>query len=297
MCLLACLLAYPSALLAQDTPSISLLTFFGDRNSSQSVADPLLFYVIIDNSAATSVERDNRRNHQMVERYTRTDDFQGLSKIEQLEFFEQYPVREIPGFTLGSEQASVESLLGFLVRDEQGNAINITIRPLASNDHQPRAIDLLDERSLYYQFVVESDQLRQLSPGTYHFVASIDTTQHADMWNGWIYSRNVAIRLSNTHPDPGWDSSNQRMLLQNTFLVDDRQFEKAEDHARSWIAQHPASIDAWSQLGEALYGRGQTEEALEAFAAAIDRFRSKHGDNPVELPKEILDRIREIEEG
>ena len=295
-CLLACLFVYPTVLSAQDTPSITLFTFHGDRSTSQAATDPLLLYVVINNSAATRIERDNQRNQQIIAQYKLTDSYKNLSKIEQMEVSEQYPVREIPTFTLGSDQASVESLISFLVRDDQGNNIDLAIRMLEANDHQPRAIDLLEERSLYYQFAVESDQLAQLPPGSYHFVASVDTTQHADMWNGWIYSRSVAIALSDTHPEPGWDTSNQRMLLQSTFLVEDHQFKKAEDHASLWIEQHSGSINAWSQLGEALYGLGRNEEALEAFNTAIDRFRSKHGDTPVEPPQEILDRISEIEE-
>lgn len=295
-CLLSYLLAQPAVLLATDTPSINLFTFYADRSTSQSMSDPLLLYVIIDNSAASGVKRNNQRNQQIVEQYEQTEDFQSLSKIEKMEFYAQYPLRDVPEFKLGSGQTSVASLVNFLVRDGQGNNIDIAIRPLQANDHQPKTITLQGERSLSYQFVVESDQLRQLSPATYHFVASLDTTRQADMWNGWIYSNNVDIALSETHPQPGWDTSNLRMLLHSTFLVDDHQYKKAEDHARLWIEQHPDSINAWSQLGEALHGLGQKNAALEAYNTALIRFRSKHGDNPAELPQELLDKITAIEE-
>ena len=173
-------------------------------------------------------------------------------------------------------------------------AIELTVRPLEGNEHERRPVDMLEERSLYYQFVVESDQLRSLAPGRYHFVATIDTSQRDDMWAGWAYSRSVAVELANDHADPNWPGSEQRLLMQSTFLVDDRQFMMAEDHARNFIQKFPDSINAWAQLGEALYGLGRNDEALSAFNTALDKFRAKHGDTPRELPQEIIDRVNEI---
>lgn len=294
--LLAALLLLCAATQAQDTPAVGLFTYNGERSIDQMIADPLLFYVIIDNGQATGIERTNQRNREIVDDYSNSEAFAELTRVEQLEFFEEYAIQEIPGFILGSEQTSLEGLISFLVRDDQGNGINLDIRPLATNEHEPRPIDLLEERSLYYQFAVESDQLRTLTPGKYHFVASIDTTQQDDMWRGWTYSRSVAVELGNSHPDQDWDDSEQRLLMQSTFLIEDHQFVMAEDHARKFIQKFPESVNAWAQLGEALFGLGRNDEALDAFNTALARFRAKHGNTPRELPNEILDRVREIKD-
>ena len=84
--------------------------------------------------------------------------------------------------------------------------------------------------------------------------------------------------------------------MQSTFLIEDRQFVMAEDHARNFIQRFPESINAWAQLGEALFGLGRNDEALDAFNTALAKFRAKHGNAPRELPNEILDRVQEIKD-
>jgi len=116
------------------------------------------------------------------------------------------------------------------------------------------------------------------------------------MWQGISYSKSVIFSLSDPHPDPDWRTSNQRALLHSTYFIEDKQFIEAEKHARSWIALHPDSIDAWGQLGEALYGQDKNTEALEAFRTSEAKFRLKYGDTPFELPMELIDRIDEIKE-
>ena len=291
---LATLLAPSTLALAVDTPGISLFGFNGERQLDQSAADPLLLFVMLDNSAALIAEQENQLNKKLVEHYSQTQDYKDMSATELAAFNRQYPIQEVPRIVLGSASVSLESLFDFQIRNQRGETVELKARPLTANDHQARAIELGVQQTLYYQFVLESRQLNLLPPGTYYIVAAIDTTEQPEMWQGWAYSKTMTVTLAEQHPESGWATSNQRALLLGNYLIEDKQYVQAEQHARNWTTQHPDSVDAWSLLGEALYGQGKVPEALESFDTAVRKFREKHGNNPFELPQELLDRIDQI---
>ena len=60
------------------------------------------------------------------------------------------------------------------------------------------------------------------------------------------------------------------------------------------MQKSPESVNAWKQLGEALSGLGRNDDAQDALNTALAKFRAKHGNSPMELPKDIIDRVIEI---
>ena len=278
---------------ASSAPGIGLYMFSGETHITHSASDPLLLYVIIDNSMAMFIERQNRRSEDILQKYKETDHYADLSKIDQAEVTKQYQAKKLPNITLGSSKVSLESLIGFVAKDQQGNILDIKVRALQSNDHQPRAISLLQERSLLYRFVIESDQFEKFQSDIFYLVANVDTGTNVDMWQGQVDSSAATVKLG--QPETAWEGSTRRLLLIGTYLLSDNKFSQAELHAMEWLQKHPNSVDGWAQLAEAYYGQGLFDEALEAFDTAVDRFREKHGSNPQELPMELIDRIREIQ--
>jgi hypothetical protein len=272
---------------------ISLYTFDGGRHIQQSSQDPLLLFVSIDHVEAIVVMRDNARNKELLDQYSKTEAYTALTEGQRGALIKDYPVREVPVITLGSKTVSLESLINIQVRNERGEATDLVIRPLAENDHSATPITLNVDETLYYQFVIEEEQLQQLSPGIYRMAASIDTTEQQGMWQGWSYSNEASFSLDKS-PDKAWLASNQRAVLYSTYLLQDQKFANAEQHARQWAQQYPDSVDAWHHLGQALYGQRKNEDALPALNTALAKFRQKYGDSPAELPLVILDLIEKL---
>ncbi len=57
------------------------------------------------------------------------------------------------------------------------------------------------------------------------------------------------------------------------------------------MQKFPESVNAWAQLGEALWGLGRNDDVQDALNIALVKFRAKHGNSPRELPKDIIDRV------
>lgn len=279
---------------AEERPTLLLSTFHGS-NITHSINDPLLLTVAVENGAAKVISRQNQRNREILDQYAQTEQYKSLNKLELSELDRAYPIRAIPEFSLGSALVSLPELINFQLRDENAAAVNPVVRLLASNDRQRTSINLDGQGTRDYQFAVEIDELQKLPPGDYQIAATLDTTNRKDMWQGWVYSQPISVKLVQKHPDPAWPKSNLQSLMVSTYLIADQQYAEAEQHARQWTTRHPDSVDAWAQLGEALHGQGQSDAAIEAFNTALVNFRSKHGNRPQELPEEILDRLKQIQ--
>lgn len=250
---------------------------------------------MIDNTGAAIALRENQSNQKLVEQYSKTDDYKNMARAEQQRFFKRYGPREVPQVILGSTKVSLESLINIQVRNAKGEVVKLNIRPLAANESSAKPIELEPHNANWYQFVVESDQLQGLADGLYYLAAGVDTRNQNDMWQGWAFSKTMIVKLVSKADVANWLESEQRAQLIGTYLLQDKQFEKAEQHARAWIKRHPDSVDAWALLGESLLGRDVYQEALDSFLTAIDKFRAKFGNNPAELPMALIDPIAEIE--
>lgn len=250
---------------------------------------------MIDNTGAAIAERENKSNKRIVEQFSKTDAYKELTTEELKDFNEQYGMREVPRVVLGSSITSLESLINFQVRDQQGDVVDLNIRPLAANESKAGSIELNAHDSHYYRFVVASEDLRRVPAGIYYIAAGIDTRNEQGMWQGWTFSKTLTVKLVKQAGSPDWAVSEARAQLLSTYLIEDRQFPEAEVHARAWLERHPDSVDAWAQLGESLYGQRKHQAALDAFIMAINSFRKKYGESPAELPIELIDRINQIE--
>lgn len=275
---------------AASEPSISLFTYNGERSFEQNINDPLLLYVSIQNTAAQDTLTENERNEEILTQYMQTEAYQQLTAEEQAQLLKRYAITEIPTFKLGSGTRSIESLIQFMIHDQKGDKILIDVEPLAANNHDRRAIELIDATSLYYHFAIRPEQMIELDVGDYAIIAALDTSQETDMWNGAVYSKMITITLDNTDTE----LTARRMAMTGAYYLQDHQYDRAETHAREFIRLYPDSIDAWGQLGEALYGLGQSDNALAAFNTAMNHFHEKYGDYPPEMPEAIESRIREI---
>ena len=293
--LAACLLLSSAAAGAQEQPGLWLTTFSGDNSISHAAGDPLLITVVLENSAAKVISRRNQRHREILDKYAATDEYKSLDQFELSELNDAYPIRDVPEFQLGSASVAVSELIDFQIRDADGTAKQVPVRLLASNDRTHTSITLEAESSRDYQFAFESSELQKLADGTYQLVAVIDTREQTDMWSGWVYSQPITINLVRQQPDPDWPGSNLRSLMVSTYLIADQQFAEAEKHAQEWTTRDPESVDAWAQLGEALFGQGENSLAVESFNTALAKFRAKFGNRPVELPEQITDRLNQIE--
>lgn len=278
---------------AQTQPQISLFSFYGDSNFIQSKDAPLLLNLTIGNPTANSIEKENQRNREILEQYSQTEEYKTLSEVELEKLSEQYPALEVPQINIGSATVPLIDLFDFQVRNAQGDVVVLNVRPLANNDLNARSVDLNSEETPYYQFVIESFTLQALPLGEYFIVAVLDSRAHDDMWNGIAFSNTVIISIVDQESEKL--DSDTKHQLNSYYLINDEQYEAAEIHALAWTEEHPDSVDAWAQLGEALYGQGKSDDALIALEAALQKFREKYGNNPPELPELILDRINELE--
>lgn len=197
---------------------------------------------------------------------------------------------------LGSNAVSLESLINIQLRSAKGDVVKVKVRPLAANDNAPEPLEIDPHDARFYQFVIESDQLQTLDDGIYYLAAGLDTREAKDMWQGWTFSKTMLVKLAAQADTPYWSESLQRTQLIGTYLLEDKQFSEAEEHAREWIARHPDSIDAWVLLGDSLFGQASYQAALYSFLTAINKFEVPYGDSPAEQPMEIIERIHAIEE-
>ncbi len=279
---------------AEDTLGISLFGFSGDRIIDQYKKDPLLLYVTIDNSAAIFTERQNTRNQLIIDGYSNTEEYQNLSQDVRNELNSAYPIVKTSPIVLGSESLSVADLIDIQVRNQNGDNIKLEYRVLVPSKPVKQKVQLDHTRSLSFTFVIENNQLSKLPLGRYHFVAGVDTRKQEDMWQGWAYSNSVDVSLTEQHPKPDWEASNVRAKMISEYLLMDKQFELAQNHALLWTERQPDSVNAWSSLGDALAGQEQREAALDAYNKALSNFFAKNGNPPPELPTSLIKRIDEL---
>ena len=275
-------------------PYVGLFSYFGEREITLSAEDSLLFTVSIENAAARTIRRANKKNQSLLAEYAMTEEFQALSKKQRDHLALKYPVREVPILLLGSNSVSAESLISIQARNKAGEAFQINARPVKSSQQINAPIAITEEQPLEIHFIVESEELKRLQDGSYSIAIALQNNQHSNMWQGWAYSNPMQLNLHRQHPEPNWALSEKRARLQSTYLILDQQYIGAEDHARDWIKRKPETISGWIQLGEALIGQNKNSDALDAFNSAEAQFRLKYGNQPRELPEQIIDRINTL---
>jgi len=279
---------------ANSSLGLSLFGFKGERAINQSSEDPLLLYITIENSAAIFTNRQNTRNTSILNDYANTEEYKNLPQEARDNLALAYPRIETPPIVLGSNSMPAVDLINIQVRDQNGDNISLATRLLEQSEPSKQVTQLDHTRSLRFTFVVESEQLRALAQGRYHLIASIDTRNQPNMWQGLAYSNAITVSLSTQHPQAKWADSNARATLRSYFLLADNQYKQAQQHANLWTQRAPKSVDAWSSLGDALVGLKQPEAALEAYNKALSNFFIKYGNPPEELPSLLIQRIDEL---
>ena len=273
---------------------VNLFTFFGERSAEITHDDPLLLMITLENTGAAVVQQENRDKQRVLSQFKNSVAYESFSGEEREQLEQEYAITQVPQVLLGSDTLAVHDLIRFAVRNSGGETVEIDPTPLASNIINEGPIELILGDSQFYQFAVASDALSQLPGGTYYIAAVLDTSKRSDMWRGIAFSNTIRVDLTGNHSDPDWSSSDQRAMLFSSYLMETLNYVEAEGHARSWLEFHPDSIDGWAQLGESLAGQDKDNEALDALNTALIKFRDKFGDNPAELPLEILDQIDAI---
>ncbi len=296
--LLVCLINFvlnSQANAQNNTPGISLFTFSGERRIEHSTQDPLLLYINITNSAAVSTARKNARNQTIIESYSKTDKYKELSKEQLDKLSKDYPTIELPTFKLGSSSTPLIDLINIQIRNNKGENVQLDIRPLASSKSKDGIVKLEQDKSHLYIFVIESKHLATLDSGSYHFAVGVDTRKSKDMWQGWAYSNTVTVSINEQHSKADWGTSDGRAMLLSAYLLGDQQFDLAEQHARSWIERHPESVNAWSDLGDALAGLEKNDAALKAYDTGVKKFWLKNGADAPEAPRELIEKINRLD--
>lgn len=278
-----------------NTPGISLFTFNGERQIEHAKQDPLLLYISLTNSAAVSTARQNARNQRIIESFSNTNKYKELSEEQLDKLYKAYPTVELPTFKLGSSSTPLIDLINIQIRNNKGENVQLDIRPLASSKSKDGIVKLEQDKSHLYIFVIESKHMATLDSGSYHFAVGVDTRKSKDMWQGWAYSNTVTVSINEQHSKADWATSDGRAMLLSAYLLGDQQFDLAEQHARSWIERHPESVNAWSDLGDALAGLEKNDAALQAYNTGVDKFWLKNGTNAPEAPRELIEKINQLE--
>ncbi|GEM_PF-1436994 len=281
---------------AQAKPTLSLFAFTGEREIVQAASDPLLLHVMVGNTQAISVARENQRNQRFLDRLDESELVNTLSEQELASMKQVHALQEMPYFTLGSAQTPLNDLLNFQVRAEDGSKIKVSPRLLSKYKEQINFGELKASNHFYYVFAIEASELSALKAGTYSIAVAIDTRKQENMWQGWAHSNTLNVSLSSIHPDPNWEGSSAQAAMFAHYLINDKRFEFAELHAHQWTQNHPESVDAFSYLGDALAGLNQNKKALEAYYKAAANFTLKYGENPVEIPRTLVAQIDALEE-
>lgn len=133
------------------------------------------------------------------------------------------------------------------------------------------------------ELAASPDSTRQLSPGAYRLVASLQTP----FWQFWGWRGRaesaalVVTVVTNEPPD---------RLLAGTaaFLYKTKQFGEAVRVAREWSTRDAASIRARILLGDALRETGDRNGARDAYEVALDLANALPSN---ERPTAILDRL------
>ena len=109
---------------AQAKPTLSLFAFTGEREIVQAASDPLLLHVMVGNTQAISVARENQRNQRFLDRLDESELVNTLSEQELASMKQVHALQEMPYFTLGSAQTPLNDLLNFQVRAEDGSDLS-----------------------------------------------------------------------------------------------------------------------------------------------------------------------------
>jgi len=279
-----------------NTPGITIFTFTGERHTLQSTNDPLLLYVSLTDSASTSISRSNKRNQELRDSFLESDASQQLSKKELEAYLVNYPIIELPTFKLGSELSPLVNFIDIQIRNSNGESVPLNARSLSVNNDQQSVIQLDKNKSIRYVFAIDMQDLNSLNSGDYFIVAAVDTRNEKDMWQGWAYSNTVKVTLSSEHPNQEWATSNTQAMYYSTYLLSDKQFSEAEQHAVDWTKRHPNSVNAWSSLGDALAGQSKKESAMNAYETAMEKFFIKNGDTAQEAPRALMEKMARLEQ-
>ena len=273
---------------------VALFTFFGERTLELTHDDPLLLIVTLENQAAASVRQANRQNERMLAQFSNSDAYRKMSDEERIELQENHPVLAIPEVSIGSDSIAIVDLIRFVVRNANGDNVELTATPMASNEPNIGPVNLMLGESYLYRFAVTDSDLKELPSGEYYLAATLDTSGKDGMWQGTAFSNTIKLNLSMPHSDPAWEASDRRAMMLSTYLVESNEWVAAEEHARHWLEQHPDSVDGWAQLGESLAGQAKNTDAVAAFNVALTKFRAKYGNSPPEPPLDIINRIDAI---
>ena len=284
-----------SSACAKSDVGLNLFTFFGERSAEITHDDPLLLMLTLENSGAAVIQQENRDKQRVLSQFKTSAAYNDLGDEERQRLEQDYATQDVPEILIGSDAVAVTDLIRFAIRNSAGETVELEPTPLASNIINKGPIELILGDSQFYQFAVTAEELKDLPSDAYFIAAVLDTSEQSDMWQGMAFSNTVRIDLTGEHSDPDWSTSDQRAMLFSTYLIENLNYVEAEGHARSWLEFHPDSVDGWAQLGHALAGQDKDDEALEALNSALTKFRNKFGDNPAELPLEVLDQIDAIE--
>ncbi len=132
------------------------------------------------------------------------------------------------------------------------------------------------------------ESTRQLSPGPYQLIASLQTPFWQFWgWRGRVESALVVNVVTNAPPI-------QELARTAAFLYKTKQFGEAVRVARDWSTGDAASIQARIVLGDALLATGDRDGARSAYEAALDLANALPSN---ERPTAILDRLHNLRAG
>ena len=278
-------------------PRLGLTAHSGGTSVDLPAGDPLMLFVALSNPLGSEIPRLNAERAADQVRYEQSETFRAMSADEQGRVREHYRPLEVPRFTLGSQGRPVSSLVRFEIRDFQGRLVEVPVRLLAVSATVESSRELTDADATILKFGVDAAATQALEPGIYSVVAAIDTREETGMWQGRVVTEPVTLHLMPPPEVQTRQAANRRQFLIGRYLLADGRYDEAWAHASAMTKADPVYIGGWQVLGEALDGRGEPAEAIEA----LEQARSLHEEmlfveQPTvpEAPEALARRIEEI---
>ncbi len=159
-------------------------------------------------------------------------------------------------------------------------------RPTFS-DGEAYGAELDGLRRVFRMEVAVAPESTRALAGDYQLVASLRTPIWQFWgWRGAVQSAPVTVTVVNDVP------AARQLARRAVFHYKTAQFSEAVRLAREWSTLEPASITAWTLLGDGLLATGDRDGARNAYAEALDRAGARSGKEPSSAILRRLQRLR-----
>ena len=258
----------------------------GESKLVHSVSDPLVLRMTLRNEEALRLTQLNQSNEATLIALKGSEGFAKLTDAQQQSIVANYSTAPIPSVTIDAD-TDWQRVIRLELRDSSDHSWSLTPTVmLANHSKENRVLDA--NNGLLFKLALSSADLAGLTSNLYHVVAVIGLPFKD---KAEFYSNVLSFELIDPGSQENDEKSDEWYQSRVEYSLVTGNFADAKEWSLAWTAQHPATGDAWSALGDAEQGLKNREGAIAAYKQAELQFRAKHGNTPAEIPHLLIEKL------